>query len=95
LHPSKAAMPRKRGMALRYAVPTVNDPLSLEWVAAEERLKCYRIYCSDVPQTATPMLTREYMERIRRKEPTARKLVPTCQTCGMLLPNSGQCDFCE
>ncbi|MFT4470122.1 hypothetical protein ACMX2H_09475 [Arthrobacter sulfonylureivorans] len=72
---------------------SIEDPLTLERVAAEERLKCYRHFGS-VPFDAEPMLTREYAEKLSRSEPRPMKSQPACSSCAMLLPVSGQCDYC-
>ena len=71
----------------------VEDPVRLEWVAAEERLNCYLHYCPDIPVGAQPMLTRELAEKLERRVP-APPPVPSCPTCGMQLPVTGQCDYC-
>jgi hypothetical protein len=71
----------------------IEDALALEWVAAEERLKCYRRYGS-VPSDAEAMLTREYAEKLSRNAPQPMKSHASCSSCGMLLPVSGQCDYC-
>lgn len=73
----------------------VDDPVALEWVAAEERLNCYRLYCASLPQAAEPMLTREYAERIIQRTPRTPTRLPACPSCGTLLPVSMQCDYCE
>lgn len=72
----------------------IDDPLQLEWVAAQERLKCYRLYCPHVPADATPTLTREYAATLKAPEPKREKPKPSCPACGMQLPATGQCDYC-
>lgn len=72
----------------------VIDPLELEWVAAKERLKCYEIWCPDLPVGAEAKLTREYEEKTRPREAKAPRPRAVCQSCGILLPNTGQCDDC-
>lgn len=73
----------------------VADPLELEWVAAAERLKCYQLYCAQIPENAKQSLTREYAERIGRKTPGAPQPLPVCTNCGTVLPRSMQCDYCD
>ncbi|PBB08252.1 hypothetical protein CKW39_10640 [Kocuria sp. WRN011] len=73
----------------------LDDPLQLEWVAAQERLSCYRLYCADVPADATPMLTRQYVQRLDRKTSAPRTSQVLCSNCGMVLPTSGRCDWCD
>lgn len=73
----------------------VTDPLELEWVAAEERLKCYQRYCSEVPANAEASLTREYGERVSRRKTAVPQPLPACTSCGMVLPRSMQCDYCD
>lgn len=75
--------------------PEVEDPLQLEWVAAEERLKCYRLYCDNVPEDAVPMLTRQYQVAVDRRTPKLSPPPLTCGACAMQLPASGQCDYCS
>lgn len=70
--------------------PRVENPDQLEWVAAEERLKCYRIYSDHVPTDATPALTRQFQATIDRNEPQPPP--PICSSCYFVLPTSGQCD---
>ncbi|MEX5256691.1 hypothetical protein [Kocuria arenosa] len=72
---------------------TITDPLELEKVAAKERLECYMRYASDVPENATPRLTREYKRTLDRQAPP--KPEPTCPHCMMVLPVSGQCGTCD
>ncbi|PWF84870.1 hypothetical protein [Kocuria rosea] len=72
----------------------ISDSVDLEWVAAEERLNCYRHYCPDVPAGAEPALTREFAQKIERKAPEPSAPAPACAGCGMQLPVSGQCDYC-
>lgn len=73
----------------------VEDPMKLEQVAAEERLKCYRLYASDVPADAQPTLTRELAERVGRRKAAEPRLTPLCSTCQMTLALSGECGFCD
>lgn len=74
---------------------TIDNATDLEWVAAEERLRCYRIYCPDMPADAKPHLTSEYAQTIRRKEPKTAPPPSSCLRCGTVLPLSMQCDYCE
>jgi hypothetical protein len=73
--------------------PRIEDPDQLEWVAAEERLKCYRIYSDHVPEDAAPALTRQFQASIDRNKP--KPPPPTCSSCSTVLPVSGQCDYCN
>lgn len=73
----------------------VTDPLELEWIAAEERLKCYRLYCNEIPGNAEPSLTREYAERVSGNKAVEPQPLPVCTSCGMVLPRSMQCDYCD
>lgn len=73
----------------------IDDPVALEWVAAEERLNCYKHYGPPLPQGAEPMLTREYSERLIQRVPRTPSRQPTCPSCGTILPVSMQCDYCD
>lgn len=72
-----------------------DDPHKLEVIAAEERLTCYRVYCSYTPLYAEPQLTREYSARVKRERKSQPKARPTCAGCQMQLPAAGLCDYCE
>lgn len=63
--------------------------------AAEERLKCYRAYCPDLPTDAAPRLTREYSAHVNRATKSAPRLRPVCPGCGMQLSATGTCDDCQ
>lgn len=73
----------------------LDDPLQLEWVAAQERLSCYRIFCLDVPVDAAPMLTREYARRLEQGSPAPQLLPNVCPSCGMALSPSQKCKWCD
>jgi hypothetical protein len=73
----------------------IDDPVALEWVAAEERLNCYERYGPPLPQGAEPMLTREYAEKLIQRAPRTPSLEPACPSCGTILPVSLQCDYCD
>ena len=83
----------------KIGLPATQEPKVLEWVAAQERLKCYRCFGADVPPDARPTPTREYAALLNRDERTASKRAPapevTCSGCGTVLPMSGQCDICS
>ncbi|PBB07189.1 hypothetical protein CKW39_14700 [Kocuria sp. WRN011] len=83
----------------RIGLPATQEPKVLEWVAAQERLKCYRHFGADVPPEARPTPTREYAALLYRDERSASKWTPvpkaTCPECGTVLPMSGQCDNCS
>jgi hypothetical protein len=80
-------------------LPATQEPKVLEWVAAQERLKCYRYFGANVPPEARPTPTREYATLLNRDEHSASKRTPvpeaTCPECGTVLPMSGQCDTCS
>jgi hypothetical protein len=83
----------------KIGLPSTQDPKVLEWVAARERLRCYRHFGADVPPEARPTPTREYAALLYRDGRTASKRTPaseaTCPKCGTVLPMSGQCDNCS
>ncbi|MBG0739045.1 hypothetical protein IV500_06475 [Paeniglutamicibacter antarcticus] len=68
--------------------------LDRERVAAAERLKCYRVYCTDVPADAEPHLTAKYQALVSPVEKDAPKPKPVCVVHGMQLPVTGVCDYC-
>ncbi|MFF0944150.1 hypothetical protein ACFYE2_07965 [Kocuria sp. CPCC 205300] len=83
----------------KIGLPATQEPEVLEWVAAQERLKCYRHFGADVPPEARPAATREYAALLNRDERSAsrRTSMPeaTCPGCRTVLPMSGQCDTCS
>ena len=69
--------------------------------AAEERLKCYRHFGAELPAdggtaTLTPQVAaaRRRIRVVKRPSP-AETSRPTCPTCHLMLPISGQCDNCS
>lgn len=72
----------------------IEDPYELEVAAAEERLKCYRVYCPNLQEDAVPQLTREYSARVNRQAKPAPRPRPVCPGCGLQLPATGICDEC-
>jgi hypothetical protein len=72
-------------------LPATQEPKVLEWVAAQERLKCYRYFGANVPPEARPTPTREYATLLDRDERSASKRTPvteaTCPECGTVLPH--------
>lgn len=83
----------------KVGLPATQEPKVLEWVAAQERLKCYRRFGADVLAEARPTPTREYAALLNQDERGASKRAPvpevTCLGCGTVLPMSGQCDTCS
>lgn len=83
----------------KIGLPATQNPNVLEWVAAQERLNCYRRFGAVVPPDARPTATREYAALLSRDERSASKRSPaleaTCPGCGTVLPMSGQCDTCS
>ncbi|TDL41882.1 hypothetical protein [Kocuria rosea] len=83
----------------KIGLPPTQEPEVVEWVAAQERLKCYRHFGAVVPGEARPTPTREYAALLDREERSASKRTPvpvaTCSRCGTVLPMSGQCDTCS
>ncbi|MDO5670120.1 MAG: hypothetical protein Q4G50_08965 [Corynebacterium sp.] len=78
-----------------HAQGSINDPGLLQRIAAQDRLACYRAYCSDVPADAAPQMTELFAERqarsTRRQDPPPERVCPTCR---YVLPLAGVCDFC-
>jgi hypothetical protein len=73
---------------------TIADPYALEVAAAEERLRCYRVYCTDLPEDAVPQLTPEYSAQVSRAAKPTLRARPVCPGCGLQLPSTGVCDDC-
>lgn len=72
----------------------IDDPYELEMAAAVERLACYKVYCTELPEDAEPQLTREYSAQVKRATRPAPRPRPVCQGCGLQLPATGICDNC-
>jgi len=67
-----------------------DDP---EFHAAEERLRCYKKYARDLPDDGgRAQLTTQEAARRRARTPAAP--APRCAVHNLLLPRSGQCDYC-
>lgn len=77
-----------------YGPPMPDD---LDSHAAEERLKCYQRFGATLPPGGgAPALTpklRASRERARQRASVAQKRA-VCPTCHIVLPLSGQCDYC-
>lgn len=73
---------------------TISDPYDLEMAAAEERLKCYLVYCSNLPADPKPQLTREYGDRVKRQKRSETPAPAVCSIHDIQLPKSGICDDC-
>lgn len=70
-----------------------SSSLERQEAAAADRLTCYRVYCDDVPADAKPRMTDLFAEKHRNAaEPESPPR--SCPTCHMVLPASGQCDYC-
>ena len=69
--------------------------------AAEERLACYRHFGAELPADGgtaalTPQLAAARKRVVVKKRPSpAETSRPTCPTCHLMLPISGQCDNCS
>lgn len=86
------------GVIERNGIEAPESQLEREMAAAVERLKCYRVYCPDVPEDAEPRLTREYDEYradITRKNKPERLEPAACKGCDYVLPATGICDDCN
>lgn len=72
--------------------------LEREMAAAVERLRCYRLYCPNVPADAKPELTRKYDEYradVVRKNKPERQEPSACAVCGYILLPNGDCGHCQ
>lgn len=73
----------------------IDDQLEREQHAAGARLECYRRWCSHLPSSAKPALSRQMQDAVsrrqRRREPAASRVCPTCH---MEMPMSGICPEC-
>lgn len=74
------------------AVPKTE--LDRERAAANERLKCYRAYCQDVPADAEPQLTAKFEARVNPAKQVLPRPKPVCVVHGIQLPATGVCDDC-
>lgn len=85
------------GVALQetYGPPMPDD---LDIHAAEERLKCYQHFVATLPPGGgTPALTpklKASRDRARQRSTVVQERV-VCPTCHIMLPVSGQCDYCD
>jgi hypothetical protein len=61
---------------------TESEAKSVDNVYTEERLKCYRMYFPDLPEDATPQLTREYSEQVKRTPKPAPRAKPRAPDAG-------------
>ncbi|MET7749019.1 hypothetical protein [Micromonospora sp. NPDC005367] len=78
--------------------PPVEDDMQRERHAASARLDCYRYFeASGLPadggQPALAPRLEEAVRRQRRNAPQPRH--PTCSRCGIQLPVSGVCSYCD
>jgi hypothetical protein len=87
-----------------YAIAVVENfggepPEDLDMHAANERLSCYRHFGAELPSDGgTPALTPQVAAartRVRRQTSPAEAWRPFCPTCHLMLPMSGQCDYCS
>lgn len=85
------------GVIERSGQDAAETQLEREMAAAVERLRCYHVYCPNVPEDAEPQHTRKYniyRADIERKNKPTRPVRPVCSTCGYQKPATGQCDNC-
>jgi len=72
-------------------------PADLEVHASEERFKCYLSFGATLPADGgRPALTPQVDRRrkLQRNKANAARVRPTCDTCFVQLPRTGQCDSC-
>lgn len=82
-----------------YAIPLEERgeemPSDLDLHAAAERLKCYEHYGAQLPADGgSPQLTPQVLERRQRSSRPASEHRSVCPTCHMVVPLSGECDYC-
>jgi hypothetical protein len=73
-------------------------PEDIELAAAEERLECYRHFGAVMPADGgSAQFTPEVAKRRTTAKRRARedRVRPTCPSCGINLPASGICDYCN
>ncbi|WP_433281144.1 hypothetical protein [Micromonospora sp. CA-244673] len=77
--------------------PPVEDEMDRERHAADARLSCYRTFNAAglPPDGGSPALAPTLEAAVKRRRALAPKpRQPTCPTCGVQLPVSGDCDSC-
>ncbi|WP_346533419.1 hypothetical protein [Micromonospora sp. DPT] len=77
--------------------PPVEDEMERERHAASARLDCYRYFhASGLPADGgKPALAPRLEQAVRRQHSTVPQPRPTCGRCGIQLPVSGACDYCD
>lgn len=71
-------------------------PEDLDRHAANERLACYRFFGAELPPNGgTRTLTPAVAQRRRNRRPKEQRPTGICPTCGIGVPASGVCDFCD
>lgn len=72
-----------------------DDVYQLETVAAQERLKTYRLYCLDVPDNAVPMPTPPLAKKVNAGGVSWPWTAPPCRSCGRPLRFYELCPSCR
>lgn len=82
-------------------LPAIDDLLERERHAADSRLACYRKFCPDLPEDASPTLTAQVQVKATkaaapRKAAVVEIKAEVCQSCWMQMPLDGRaCPNCD